>query len=395
LTCSVGLYARNLEFEIWDFITMDSLEERFRQGKIVSGLGILVSSFLAIFKIFAGISGHSQAMLSDGFHTLSDILASAVALTSVRISQKPIDKDHPYGHGKAESIAALFISLILFVMSIVLSYRALNAIFLKVKVVPELLPLLAALISITVNGLLSKYTYYIGKKYDNLAVLASSYDQRADAFSSIPALIGIAGARLGYTFLDPVAGFAVTLFIFRMGIKILRPSLRELMDTSLPEDFIGEINKVTLSIEGVKKIDDIKTRRIGWRNSIDLSVEIDANLSIEKGHQISDQIEKLLLQKLKNIGNIMIHINPGTEDREEKNRKLEIVTKILQSHYQKFVNFHDLSIVRKGNEEQAYLHLVLARKISVEQAHRVCDHLERDIKRELPNFKVLIHVEPA
>jgi len=91
----------------------------------------------------------------------------------------------------------------------------------------------------------------------------------------------------------------------------------------------------------------------------------------------------------------MIHINPGIEGREEKNRKLEVITRILQSHYQKFINFHDLSIVRKGSEEQAYLHLVLERKISVEQAHRVCDHLERDIKRELPNFDVLIHVEPA
>jgi len=374
---------------------MHSSEERFRKSKIVSWTGILVNVFLTVFKIFAGISGHSQAMLSDGFHSLSDIFASILALTSVKISQKPVDKDHPYGHGKAEPIAALFISFILFGMSVVLSYRALNSIFLKIKIVPGLLPLVAALVSISVKESLFRYAYYIGKKFDNLAILASAHDYRADALSSVAALIGIAGARLGYSFLDPLAGFVVAVFIFKMGIDILGPSLRELMDTSLPEDFIGEIKKVTLSIEGVRKIDDIKTRRIGWRNSIDLSVEIDANLSIEKGHQISDQIEKLLLQKLKNIGNIMIHINPATEGREEKNRKLEIITRILQRHYQKIVNFHDLSIVRKGNEEQAYLHLVLARKISVEQAHRVCDHLERDIKRELPNFEVLIHVEPT
>ncbi len=167
------------------------------------------------------------------------------------------------------------------------------------------------------------------------------------------------------------------------------------MDTSLPEDFIDEIKKVTLSIEGIREIDDVKTRRIGWRNSIDLSVKIDAGRSIEEGHRISDKIEGLLHQKLKNIGNIMIHINPGIEGREEKDRKLGVITRILQSHYQQFINFHDLCIVRKGSEEQAYLHLVLAKKISVEQAHRICDHLERDIKRELPNFKVLIHVEPA
>jgi cation diffusion facilitator family transporter len=374
---------------------MNSAEERFRKSKIASWLGIWASFFLTVFKIFAGISGRSQAMLSDGFHSLSDIFASLLTLTSVKISQKPIDKEHPYGHGKAESIAALSTSFILFGISFVLSYRALNALFLKIKIVPGLLPLVAALVSILSNTSLSRYTYYIGKKFDNLAVLASSYDQRADALSSIPALIGIAGARLGYTFLDPVAGFAVTLFIFRMGIKILRPSLRELMDTSLPEDFIEEIRKVTLSVEGVRKIDDIKTRRVGWRNSVDLSVEIDAHLSIEEGHEISNQIEKLLLQKLKNIGNLMIHINPGTEMREEENRKLEIIARILQQHYQKFVNFHDLSIVRKGNEEQLYLHLAMARKISIEQAHRVCDHLEKDIKRELPNFKVLIHVEPT
>jgi len=332
---------------------MHSSEERFRKSKIVSWTGILVNVFLTVFKIFAGISGHSQAMLSDGFHSLSDIFASILALTSVKISQKPVDKDHPYGHGKAEPIAALFISFILFGMSVVLSYRALNSIFLKIKIVPGLLPLVAALVSISVKESLFRYAYYIGKKFDNLAILASAHDYRADALSSVAALIGIAGARLGYSFLDPLAGFVVAVFIFKMGIDILGPSLRELMDTSLPEDFIGEIKKVTLSIEGVRKIDDIKTRRIGWRNSIDLSVEIDANLSIEKGHQISDQIEKLLLQKLKNIGNIMIHINPATEGREEKNRKLEIITRILQRHYQKIVNFHDLSIVRKGNEEQA------------------------------------------
>jgi len=374
---------------------MYSLEERFRKSKIVSWTGIWVNFFLAIFKIFAGIWGRSQAMLSDGFHSLSDIFAGILTLTSVKISQKPVDQDHPYGHGKAESIAALCISFILLGMSIVLSYRALNAIFLKIRIVPGLLPLWAALVSILVKELLFRYTYYIGKKFDNLAILASASDHRADALTSVAALIGIAGARLGYTFLDPLAGFAVALFIFKMGIDILRPSLRELMDTSLPEDFIDEIKKLTLSIGGVKRIDDVKTRRLGWRNSIDLSVQIDADLSIEEGHGISNKIEKLLLQKLKNIGNIMIHINPGIEGKEEKNRKIEIITRILQEHYQKFVNFHDLFIVRKGNEEQAYLHLVLARKISVEQAHRVCDHLERDIKRELPNFKVLIHVEPA
>jgi len=374
---------------------MASSLERFRQSKIASWLGISVSSFLAVFKIFAGISGHSQAMLSDGFHTLSDILASTLALTSVKISQKPVDRDHPYGHGKAEPIAALFISLILFAMSIILSYRALNAIFLKLEVMPALLPLLAALISIIVNGLLSQYTYYIGKKYDNLAILASAHDQRADAISSVPALIGIAGARLGFFFFDPLAGFIVAGFIFRMGIKVIRPSLRELMDTSLPENLIDEIRKVALSIEGVRKIDEIKTRRVGWQNSIDLSVEIDAHLSIEEGHQISNDIEKLLVKKLRNIGNIMIHINPGLQDKEEENRKLGIITGILQSHYRKFVNFHDLSIVRKGSEEQVFLHLVLAKKIKVEEAHRICNHLERDIKRELPNFKVLIHVEPA
>ncbi|MFQ5867499.1 MAG: cation-efflux pump [bacterium] len=374
---------------------MYSLEQRFRKGKIVSWTGLWVNVFLTLFKIFAGISGRSQAMLSDGFHSLSDIFAGILALTSLKISEKPVDKDHPYGHGKAESIAALFISFMLFGMSIVLSYRALSAIFLKIKIVPGLLPLWAALVSIAVKESLFRYAYYIGKKFDNLVILASAHDHRADALSSVAALVGITGARLGYTFLDPLAGFVVAVFIFKMGIDILGSSMRELMDTSLPEDFIDEIKKVTLSIDGVKEIDDIRTRRIGWRNSIDLSVEIDAHLSIEEGHRISNQIEELLLQKLKNIGNIMIHINPRAEDREKKNKKLEIITRILQRHYYKFVNFHDLSIVRKGSEQQAYLHLVLARKISVEQAHRICDHLEKDIKRELPNLKVLIHVEPA
>lgn len=374
---------------------MYSLEERFRKSKTVSWTGIWANLLLTIFKIFAGIWGRSQAMLSDGFHSLSDIFASLLTLTSVKISEKPVDKEHPYGHGKAESIAALCISLILLGMSIVLSYRALSAIFLKIMVVPGLLPLWAALISILVKELMFRHAHYIGKKFDNLAILAMAHDHRADAISSVAALVGIAGARLGYAFLDPLAGFVVAVFIFKMGVDILRPSLRELMDTSLPEDFIDEIKKLTLSIGGIRQVDDVKTRRIGWRNSIDLSVQIDADLSIEEGHGISKQIEKLLLQKLKNIGNIMIHINPGTEDREEKNRKIEIITRILQQHYQKFVNFHDLSIVRKGNEEQVYLHLVLASKISVEQAHRVCDHLEKDIKRQLPNFKVLIHVEPA
>jgi cation diffusion facilitator family transporter len=373
---------------------MYSLEERFRKSKIVSWTGILVNFFLTIFKIFAGILGRSQAMLADGFHSLSDIFASVLTLTSVKISQKPVDKDHPYGHGKAESIAALSISFILFGMVIVLTYRALNAIFLKIVIVPGLLPLWAALISISVKELMFRHAHYVGKKFDNLAILAMAHDHRADAISSVAALVGIAGARLGYTFLDPLAGLVVALFIFKIGIDIFRPSLTELMDTSLPEDFIDEIKKITLSINGIREIDDVKTRRIGWRNSIDLSVQIDAELSIEEGHGISDKIEKLLLQRLKNIGNIMIHINPRAGDKD-RNTKLEIITRILQKHYQQFINFHDLSIVRKGSEEQAYLHLVLGKKVSVEQAHRICDHLERDIKRELPNFKVLIHVEPA
>jgi len=367
--------------------------DKFKTGEKITWLGVGVNILLTVFKISAGLTGKSQAMLSDGFHSLSDVLAGGLVLGSLKISKKPTDDTHPYGHGKVESIAAFLIALFLFGTAIVLFYSTFSVILRKEEIIPGILPLFAAIISILVKEIMFRFTYRTGEKLNSPAIIANAYDHRSDAVSSIAALVGISGARFGYYFLDPLAGFIVALLILKMGVKVFRSATTELMDASLPLAYRDKISKLTSRIEEVRSIRELKTRRMGQYNFIELKIQVEPHFLLEEADEVAKKVKEVLSNELEHPGEVMVYVEPGEKNQWEEKIKLRKIQEILSEHSQEFINFHDLRIVRIGKEECVDFQIVLPKEMSIEEAYNLSADLEEHIKRFFPHIEASIRYD--
>lgn len=279
--------------------------------------GSIVNFILLIFKCIAGILGHSSAMIADAVHSLSDFVTDVIVLFFVRISSKPADTTHKYGHGKFETLATTFIGFALLVVGFGIFIEGIENIIAVIKgktlQAPGLIALVAATVSIILKELIYQYTIYYGKKLNSQTVVANAWHHRSDAFSSIGTLIGIAGAMfLGekWRVLDPIAAVIVSLFILKVAIDILKNSLDELMEHSLSDVEEEEIKQIILSIDGVESPHHLRTRRIGNRVAIEVHIRMNGNMILTKAHQITTEVEQQLKLRFGENTHIGIHAEP-------------------------------------------------------------------------------------
>ena len=279
--------------------------------------GSVVNLLLVGLKAFAGIAGHSAAMISDAVHSLSDFVTDIVVLVFVRVSARPQDEDHDYGHGKYETIATLFIGLALAAaaVGIVVSGAKKLAVWLQGEDLPSpgMLALWAALISIVVKEILYHYTRIRGKKLDSPALVANAWHHRSDALSSIGAAIGIGGAILlgeRWTVLDPLASIVVGAMLVKVAWDLLGPSFRELTDSSLPQKTENEMLDIICGVEGVKDPHNLRTRHVGNRIAAEVHVRLDGNQSLSDAHEKASEIERRFKEHFGPMSHIIIHMEP-------------------------------------------------------------------------------------
>ena len=290
---------------------MHTHDDHYKKGEHGALIGILVNLGLFFFKGFAGIFGASHAMVADALHTASDLVTSIGVLIGFRIAKQPADAEHPYGHGRAESIMAKLIALALIMMGLKVAYDAVRVIALQDFTVPRQIALWAAIVSILVKEALFQYTYHIGKKISSTSLMADAWHHRSDAISSVAALIGIGGARwLGITILDPIAALVVAILVVKIGFSTFHKAYDELMDASLPKEVMGQIHGLTREIKGVKRIKNIKARKLGIDVFIDMTIDVEPRMSVEEAHKITDQIRRNILYKLTSTKDILIHVEP-------------------------------------------------------------------------------------
>lgn len=299
--------------------TITNTESTRREKEIyrVTIVGSLVNFVLLLFKFFAGIVGHSAAMIADAVHSLSDFVTDIIVLVFVRLSSKPEDADHDYGHGKYETMATAIIGLCLFVVGLGILWNGAQSIWHVVQggTLPEpgMLALVAAIISIVSKEILYQYTAFVGRKVQSQAVVANAWHHRSDAFSSIGTMVGIGGAILlgdRWRVLDPIAAVIVSFFIMKVSVKLLVPSMNELLEKSLPAEVENKINEIVLSYPGVTSPHNLRTRRIGNCYSIDLHVRMDGQLSLEETHRRATIIEDRLRKEFGKGTYISIHVEP-------------------------------------------------------------------------------------
>ena len=283
----------------------------------VTLVGSLVNLLLVAFKLLAGVVGHSAAMVADGVHSLSDLATDLIVLVFVRISGKPADKKHDYGHGKYETFATLLIGVAWLLVGVGILWSGGSEVyrFLQGETLesPGYVALCAALFSILSKELVFHYTQRAGVRYHSPAVIANAWHHRSDALSSIGTAIGIGGAILlgeSGRVLDPIAAIVVSFFILNVAVKQLLPCLDELLESSLPEEVEAQILRLAEEVEGVSQPHKLRTRQIGSRYAIDLHIRMDGQLSLFKAHEKATEVERKLKETFGSETYINVHIEP-------------------------------------------------------------------------------------
>ena len=296
---------------------MDETEKKKATAKMAA-VGIFGNVFLAVFKTFAGVSGHSAAMISDAVHTLSDIFATIIAFVGVSLSRKEADKEHPYGHERLECVASIILSVILFGTGLSIGVSCARSIWYKTYLdgeLPGLIALIAAIVSIAVKEAMFWFTMYYAKRCKSSAFKADAWHHRSDAISSVGALIGIIGARRGFPILDQVAGIAICLMILKVAIDIFKDAVDKMLDSSCDEEFE---NSIIAYVEEFSKregqeigIDMLRTRKFGERIYVDIEINADGNMTLNQSHGIAERLHDALESDFSDIKHVMVHVNPA------------------------------------------------------------------------------------
>jgi cation diffusion facilitator family transporter len=295
------------------------MESEIRTKRIqnVTLIGSFVNFILTIGKIIAGIVGHSSAMIADGIHSLSDFITDVIVIVFIKVSGKEKDKNHHYGHGKFETFATVLISLALLIVGIGILITAAGKIIdsLKGEVIekPGYIALYAAIVSIIFKEGLFWYTKIEGKHLNSQAMVANAWHHRSDAFSSIGTALGITGAILlgeRWRILDPIAGIIVSFFILKVAWDIAKPSIDELLDTSLPEATEKELEEIIAGTEGVENFHNLRTRKIGEIISVEVHIKVDKNMTVELSHEITTVIESEVRNRFGERAHVIVHVEP-------------------------------------------------------------------------------------
>jgi len=282
----------------------------YSQAEKCSLLSFGANLALAGSKLVVGLLSGSTALLADAGNTLSDVFATWVALIGIRLGQRPPDRDHPLGHGNAEAMAALAISTVIFLTGVGLAAMAIVVVVKRVYHRPDVLALWTAAASIIIKEALYQYTIRVAKKLNSPALISVAKDHRADALSSVAALIGIAAGRYGTNVLDPVAGILIGTFIMHMGYNTLLRNANILMATSPGPDIELKIVKALYGLQGIKGVHAVKVQQIGSYYSVLLDITVDKKLTVEQGHFIAKDAKARVLEADPNIREITVHVDP-------------------------------------------------------------------------------------
>ena len=293
---------------------MKTREKRIYKVTLV---GSVVNVILVVFKFIAGFIGHSSAMIADAVHSLSDFLSDIVVLIFVRLSGKPEDGDHSYGHGKFETLASVIVGVLLFIVGLGLMAGGISKIidfFNGVTLeMPNYWALAAAVLSIVLKEALYHYTIYHGKNLNSSALIANAWHHRSDAMTSIATLIGIGGAMLlgkNWIVLDPLAAAVVSIFIIKASYELMKPGLDELMEKSLPKEEQEEIERIISGTPGVKDFHHLRTRRVGPHRAIEMHVKLDPDITLREAHEIATMVENRIRDKYGPETHLGIHMEP-------------------------------------------------------------------------------------
>ena len=288
--------------------------EQFEKEAVrVSNVSIIGNVILSLLKLFAGVVANSAAMVSDAIHSASDVFSSIVVIIGVKLSAKDSDEEHPYGHERMESVAAVVLSVVLAITGLVIGHAAIekltSGVYEELKM-PGVLAAMAAIISIVCKEAMYWYTRHYAKMFDSGALMADAWHHRSDALSSIGSLIGIVGARMGYKWLDPLASLVICIFILKAALDIFMDAMKKMVDHSCSKEVSDAITECAKKHPDALGIAGIQTREFGNKIYVDLEVFADGNISLKRSNEIAEQIHDSIESEFSKVKHIAVAMKP-------------------------------------------------------------------------------------
>jgi cation diffusion facilitator family transporter len=291
-------------------------EKDIAEIRRVTWVGLVINVALSALKLAVGVLGSSQAVLADGFHSLSDMTTDLAVLVGVKYWSSPADDGHPYGHRRIETIVTLGIGVALALVALGIAYRGLATVRAEHMKQPRLIAFMGAMASIITKEILYRWTVAVGRRTKSPAVIANAWHHRSDALSSIPAAVAVALAVISpsLSFVDHIGAVIVALFIIHASWRIIRPALAELSDSGAPAEIRRLICDVAAGTEGVKDVHAVRTRRVGPGIFVDLHLTVDAGMTVLRGHDVSEEVTKRIEKRVPDVIDVVVHIEPSRLD---------------------------------------------------------------------------------
>jgi len=292
-------------------------DERFDKADQIIKVGFWVNAVLMVMKLAAGYWGRSDAVFADGIESACDFIAIGSTMIALKLGRQPYDEQHPYGHGRAESLAALLISLVICITGIWILVDATQTVIRHDFKSPGWVAVSAAALTIAIKEWLYRYSNSTGKHLESPSLLAIAQDHRKDALTSVATLAGVMGAFWGFGILDPLAAGLTSFFILHIGWQTLRSACHDLMDGSVHGEYIQEVTELAEKVPHVEHVHELRARRSGQYIIIDLKLDMDPEMTVKQSHAVATEVKRLIFERFQNVGDVMIHINPHDEEHED------------------------------------------------------------------------------
>ena len=316
---------------------------RYLEVRKVTLIGSLVDFLLGVAKILVGWLAHSQALIADGLHSLSDLATDFVVLYAAKHAHREADEDHPYGHGRIETLATVGLGITLIAVAFGIGYdatRRMNEPDLLLA--PGMLALAVAFVSVIAKEIIYQYTRKAALKLRSNMLMANAWHSRSDAISSIVVVFGVGGAMMGYSYLDAVAAIAVAVMIAKIGFDLVRASTKELIDTALEPEVVNAIRKEISKVDGVRALHMLRSRRSGGDALVDLHVQVDPCISVSEGHQIGDTVRRRLMDRVEEVTDVTVHIDPEDDEQESLSDKLPLRQDLIGALQRQWADIEDV-----------------------------------------------------
>jgi cation diffusion facilitator family transporter len=344
-------------------VASDAAKRRYREVLKVTLIGSLFDLVLGIAKIIGGFISTSTALIADGVHSLSDLFTDFIVIYAAKHSHREADAEHPYGHGRIETLATVVLGISLLTVAIGISWDAVTRLFQPDRLWhPGYLALVLAALSIFIKEGLYHYSMRIARKYRSNMLKANAWHSRTDAISSVIVVIGVAGSMAGLTYLDAIAAVGVAVMIAKISWDLIWHSVRELIDTGLEPERIEEIRESILHVDGVKALHILRTRRMGGDALVDVHIQVEPRISVSEGHHISEIVREQVIQEIDEVADVMVHIDPEDDETAAPNVGLPLRRAVLHQLQHAWRDIEGAAAVR---EEDITLHY-LNGKIHVE-----------------------------